>query len=160
MTSEVFPSDTYGIFEPVQNPVQKIKTVEGRLWDSLKELAVTEANVHFMVTLHGLGLATNDVKSFAKKQHQHKRVNRALDFKVMKSAMKSKLPDAFAQAKKLRQQKNNLRTKLSKKYLGNKVKCKRINENMVLRYRQLKKSEIEKANRRIQFIKEKNVLEK
>ena len=75
MTSEVFPSETYSIFEPAQKSAQKIKTVEGRLWESLKELAATEVAIHFLSTLHGLGLATNDVRSFVMKQRKHKRVN-------------------------------------------------------------------------------------
>ena len=61
MTSEVFPSETYSIFEPAQKSAQKIKTVEGRLWESLKELAATEVAIHFMSTLHGMGLAMSKV---------------------------------------------------------------------------------------------------
>ena len=161
MTSEDYSSESYNVFEPVQNPpAQKIKTVEGRLWESFGDLAVTEANIHFMSTLHSMGLATNDVKNFVRKQQKHKRVDGTIDYKVMKSAMKSKLIDAYALAKRLRQQKNIFKTRLSRKYRGDKTKCKHICDNMVMRYRSLKKSELLKAKKRIQFVKEKHELEK
>ena len=75
---------------------QKIKTVEGQLWGTFRALAETEGNVHLLATLKGLGLATNEVRSFVEKQTLHKRTSKAMDYKVLASAMKSKLSDAVS----------------------------------------------------------------
>ena len=81
---------------------QKTKSVEGRLWGSLKALAVTEGNIFFLTTLKKLGLATKDVRSFVEKQVCHKKVKKVTDTRVLRSAMQSKITDACAYAKRLR----------------------------------------------------------
>ena len=83
-------------------PVQNIQTVECQLRRTYERLAGTEANIYLFTTLKGLKLATNDVMNFVKKQTLHKRVLTKPDPKVLQAAMKSKLRDALAFAKKMR----------------------------------------------------------
>ena len=56
--------------------VQKQKSVEGKLRETLLKLAETEAKIHLFSTLKTLGLATNDVKHFVEKQVIHKKVKK------------------------------------------------------------------------------------
>ena len=128
---------------------QKNKTVEGQLWGTYRALAEAEGNVHFMSKLKTLGLATNDVRNFAEKQTIHKKLNKEIDFKVLKSAMRSKLSDACAFTKKLRQIKNTQKNRLTKKYQGNRSKGRRIIDDMVKRYRKLKILEFKEADKKI-----------
>ena len=69
---------------------QSTKTVEGRLMVTLRNLAVTEGNLHLFSTLKKLGLSTNDVTHFVAKQTIHKKVVKEIDNKVRMSAMTSK----------------------------------------------------------------------
>ena len=94
------------------------------------------------------------------KQTIHKKLSKSVDYKVLASAMKSKLSDACSYAKRLRQQKNTLKSRVTRKYLNNKSKSKRIIDDMVKRYRKLKILEYEKADKKIQLCKNKNELEK
>ena len=125
MTTEII-SESSNVFETVPARAQKIKSVEGRLWEAYGDLAVTEANVHFLCKLHQSGLSTNDVKNFAKKQTTHKRTDKSTDHKVVKSAMKSKVVDALAQAKRIRQQKNLLKKRVEKKYRTERLNASRF----------------------------------
>ena len=43
---------------------QKQRSVEGKLWVTLEQLAGAESNIHLFSTLKKLGLSTNDVKHF------------------------------------------------------------------------------------------------
>ena len=95
---------------------QKQKSVEGRLWVTLEQLAGTESNIHLFSTLKKLGLSTNDVKHFVRKQSIHKRANKAEDIRLKRVAMQGKLADACAYAKRLRQSKNELKRKVLNKY--------------------------------------------
>ena len=52
------------IDDQVPTKVHVTKTVEGRLGETLKKLAVTEANLYFLSTLKKLGLSSNDVTNF------------------------------------------------------------------------------------------------
>ena len=83
--------------------VQEKESVEGSLWKTCRTLAATEANVHLFSILTKIGLATNDVGSFALKQSSHKRVKSQVDMRVVRSAMRSKLVDALSYVKRLRQ---------------------------------------------------------
>ena len=80
--------------------VQDKESVEGSLWKTCRTLAITEANVHLLSNLTKIGLATNDVGSFALKQSSHKKVNSQVDKRVVRSAMRSKLVDALSYAKR------------------------------------------------------------
>ena len=71
--------------------VPRIKTVEGQLWMTLKNLAATEAKVHLFSTLRLMGLGTNDVENFVEKQSIHKKVKTWADNRVRGVAMQSKL---------------------------------------------------------------------
>ena len=82
--------------------VSSSKTVEGRLWETMKRLAETEGNLHLFSKLKTLGVGTNDVENFVKKQSGHKRVHASIDAKVRRVAMHSKLADACAYTKRLR----------------------------------------------------------
>ena len=93
-------------------PVQNLKTVECQLRMTYEKLAETEANVYIFNTLKGMNLATNDVKNFVRKQTIHKRVQTKPDSKVQNAAMRSKLSDALAFAKRLRQKRNTLKGSL------------------------------------------------
>ena len=116
---------------------QNTKTVEGRLMVTLRKLAVTEGNLHLLSSLKKRGLSTNDVTHFVVKQTLHKKVDREIDNKVRMSAMTSKIVDATAYAKRLRQEKNTIRSRVLKKYQGSKSKGKRIVDNMDKRYRDI-----------------------
>ena len=134
--------------------------MEGKLWETLLKLAVTEANVHLFSTLKSLGLATNDVKHFVEKQALHKKMNKSLDVRIVKQCMHSKLVDACAYAKKLRQSKNSQRARVLKKYRNSKAKGKRVLKELLDRYREVKLSKMAESNKKIKFYKEKNELKK
>ena len=120
--------------------VQKHKLVEGKMWKTLKCLAETEGTIHLISSLKSRGLATNDVKNFVVKQTIHKRVLTYVDARVRNCAMQSKLKDALAHAKRLRQIKNTLRSKILKQY-KTKAKGKRVVRSLVRKYRKLRNSE-------------------
>ena len=127
------------------NPVPmatKIKSVEGKLWETCRALAGTEGRIHLFNTLKSLGLATNDVKNFVQKQTIHRKVDKMVDAKLKKSAMNCKLKDACAHAKRLRQDKNCLRNKVLSKYRNIGTQGKRIVNDIVIRYRKLKETEM------------------
>lgn len=92
MTSDMNMPESIDISTTVSK-TQKKKSVEGRLWETLKALAVTEGNIYFLSALKKLGLSTKDVKFFAEKQVCHKRVKKDKDTKVVRSAMQSKIVD-------------------------------------------------------------------
>ena len=139
--------------------VLKQKNVEGRLWETLRSLAVTEGNIVLLNTLKSKNLATNDVKNFVDKQKIHKRVNKTADARVRRSAMHSKLADALAHAKRLRQTKNVLKQKFVKQ-CASKSQGSRIIKNLMVRYRQTNQVEIEAAKKKVKFLHEKDVMEK
>ena len=134
---------------------QKKKTVEGQLWNAYKALAEQEGNVYLLSNLKKMGLATNDVWNFVEKQSLHKRVNCSMDTKVMASAMRSKLVDACAFVKRLRQLKNTLRNRVTRKYHHSKSKGKRIIDDMVKRYKKLRHEEYIHADKKIGLQKDK-----
>ena len=105
--------------------VRNDKTVECLLDETYEKLARTEANIHVFTTLKELGLATNDILSFANKQTIHKRVLKLPDQKVIQSALKSKLVDALSFAKRLRQRRNVLIKRLRRK-LDNPTDCRKV----------------------------------
>ena len=106
-----------------------------------------------------MGLCTNDMGSFVTKQSSHKKASSSVDARVKKSAMHSKLTDACMHAKKLRQEKNMLRTKLFNKY-QNKNVAKKIISNMVKKYRIVKSNGLLNADKKISLYKERDILEK
>ena len=139
---------------------QKSKTVEGQLWGTFRALAEAEGRVYLLSKLKSLGLATNDVKNFTEKQVVHKKMSSSIDFRVLKTAMRSKLSDACAHAKLLRQTKNTQKNRLTKKYMLHRSKGKHILDDMVKRYRQLKILEIRKAENKVGLYRERNEVEK
>ena len=126
------------------------KSVEGRLWGTLKALAATEGNILFLTSLRRLGLATRDVKSFIEKQVCHKRVMKCSDIRVLRSAMQSKVLDACAYAKRLRQEKNILKKRVLRKYQSSTAKGRRVVAELVSRYNQTKVREIEDAKQKVE----------
>ena len=139
---------------------QSMKSVEGKLWGTLKLLAGTEGNIYLLSTLIKMGLATNDVRHFVFKQTMNRKSNKKVDNKLKRSAMQSKLNDACSYAKKLRQMKNSLRKKTLHKYLTDGQTGKKVYGDMVKRYRVLKNKEMCKADKKIQLYKEKEDLKK
>ena len=135
--------------------VSKHRTVEGRLWELMKCLAATEGNIHLFNGLKALGIGTNDVENFVRKQSGHKKVHTSIDTKVMRVAMHSKLVDACAHAKRLRQQRNIFRQRLFRKYQS-KMKAKKVLSGLVVKYNGLKNSEIEAAKNKITHLLGKN----
>ena len=105
---------------------------------TLRKLAVTEGNLHLLTTLKKLGLSTNDVSNFVDKQLIHKKVVTQSDSKVRRVAMHSKIVDASAYAKRLRQEKNLWRKRLFKKYQGNKSKGRRVMDELLQKYKHQK----------------------
>ena len=91
------------------NAVLSNQTVECKLRKTYEKLARTEANIHLFISLKNLGLATNDIMSFLKKQTIHKRVHSKPDVKVLEAAMRSKLSDALVFAKRLRRWRDSLK---------------------------------------------------
>ena len=85
---------------------QNVKTVECRLGLTYKKLAETEGNIFLFKSLKSLGLATNDVHNFIRKQTLHKRVNSKPDYRLQKSAMQSKMTDAISYAVNPRRQRD------------------------------------------------------
>ena len=63
------------------NGLHRNKTVECQLEKMYENIAVTEANIELFNTMISLGLATNDVKNFVRKQIIHKRTTDKPDFK-------------------------------------------------------------------------------
>ena len=96
-----------------------------------------------------MGLATNDIMSFVEKQSKHKRVNRELDSRVITSAMKSKVMDVCAHMKRLRQTRNKLRNRVSRKYLDSKSYGKRILQDMVTRYKSVRDDVLCEVDRKV-----------
>ena len=141
-------------------PMAQSKSVEGRLWVTLKLLAGTEAKIHLFSTLKRLGLATHDVGHFVQKQTIHRKASKQIDSKLKKSAMQSKLSDACAYARRLRQTKNNLKNRILNKYSSNRQEGKRVVTEFIQRYRVLKLENIDRVEKKIQHLKVKDELKK
>ena len=148
------------VYDAHAAPVRNKKSVECLLDETYEKLAGTEANIYVFTTLRGLGLATNDVLSFAKKQTIHKRVLKHPDRKVILSAMKSKLQDALSFAKRLRQRRDSLRKKLQKEIGNNGNEFRRLQDKLVNKYRGVKANEMAKAIKKVDHIKEREQLSK
>ena len=82
--------------------------------------------------MKSMGIATNDVSNFVKKQTIHKRVNQAPDTRVQRIAMHSKLADAIAFASRLRRERDMLKKRVSKKYSGSTALGRRLLEESML----------------------------
>ena len=107
-----------------------------------------------------MGLATNDVQSFIRKQTVQKRVNKGPDPKILKATMQSKLMDAVAHAQKLRRQRDIEKKRLSKKYASCKAKGRRILESLNMYYKTHKEEAIQAARYKIENCLLKDELEK
>ena len=83
-----------------------------------------------------------------------------MDSKVRASAMQSKIVDASAYAKRLRQEKNTCRQRVLKKYRLNKAKGKRIVDGMLVKYREKRLQEYTDADKKVQFYREKSLRDK
>ena len=134
---------------------QNHKTVECQLEKTFETLAATEANVELFTVLIDLGLATNDIKNFIQKQTIHKRTDRKPDLQVQKLAMRSKLRDACCFALRLRQKRDDLKKKLTRKYSTKKALGRRILNGMVARYKITKHKEFDEMRKKVEFIKSK-----
>ena len=132
------------------------KTVECQLEVTLEKLAVTESNIELFSTLICMGLATNDVKNFVTKQTIHKRVDKSPDLKVQKISMKSKLKDACAFAKRLRQQRDVLKRRLARKYSDRKAYGRRMLDSLLEKYRNSKKKHCVENKKKIDHLNHKN----
>ena len=149
MTSDIL-SLSFDEFLTVSQ-TQKKQTVEGRLWRTYKALAATESNVYLFNTLKKQGLATNDVRHFVEKQTTNKKVKVFADNRVKKSAMQSKLTDALAYAKRLRQDKNLYKNKVSTKYRNSVAKGRRVLDEIYKRYLSLRESQMETAKKKVKW---------
>ena len=158
MTSDIL-SLSYDEFLTVSQ-TQKRLSVEGRLWRTYKALAATESNIYLFNTLKKQGLATNDVRNFVEKQKINKKVKLHGDKKVKKSAMQSKLSDALAYAKRLRQDKNTFKSKVSTKYRDSVAKGRRVLDELHKRYLVLRDSHMGTAKKKVEWYREKEILTK
>ena len=140
--------------------VPSTKTVEGNLWRTCKLLAVAEGNIYLLNTLQKLGIATNDISNFIEKQIIHMKVNKFADDKARRTLMRSKLIDACAFARRLRQDKNTIRKRVLRKYSNNKAQGKKIVKDIQTKYRQKKALEFENVDKKIVHLKNKNELKK
>ena len=86
----------------------------------------------------------------------HKKASKKVDAKVRNAAMSSKLKDACAYAKRLRQDKNVLKNRILKKYQHRKSEGKRIINNLLDRYRDLRRVEMDHAVQKSAFLRNKN----
>ena len=129
--------------------VPETKSVEGQLWKTMRKLAETEGVIKLLSTLKILGLATNDVNSFVVKQVIHKKVCKDIDNKVKRVAMESKLRDAYAYAKRLRQDKNKYKNRLLRKYQNSRSYGKQILPDLVWKYRELRNKELKDAENKV-----------
>ena len=136
------------------------KTVECQLEEIVEKIAATEANIYLFRTLIGLGLATNDVKNFISKQIIHKRVAKNPDLKVQRMAMRSKLVDACAFVKRLRQLRDKLKGKVARKYSSRKSLGRRVLDRVACKYKRLREKEISDCQAKIEHIKHKNEMDK
>ena len=135
------------------------KTVECQLGMTLDKIAATEANVELFEKLLKLGLATNDIKNFILKQSAQKRILCKPDFKVLRSAMRSKLSDACAFLKRLRRLRDTLKKRIARKYSSRKAYGRKVVDELVSKYREKKILELKKVRRKIEFLKEKEEAE-
>ena len=149
---------------PVSNDAltesRQIKTVECQLEMTFNRIAVTEANIELFGTMLRLGLATNDVKNFIHKQSNQKRVLSKPDFKVQKSAMKSKFSDACAYLKRLKRQRDTLKARIVKKFSSRKSYGRKIIDGLVDSFRSRREIELAKARKKIEFYREKSKIER
>ena len=135
-------------------PEQRTKIVECRLWNTYEKLAATEGNVKLFDACIKMNLATNDVFNFVNKQTIHKRARKGgFDFKVQRAAMTSKLKDALAYAKKLRQVRDKQKKKLSSKLCSNKSLERTTLKNLADRYKEIKEIEIRQAIEKVEHLK-------
>ena len=140
--------------------VQNTKTVECRLRKVYGNLAVTEANIEMFNILIKKNLATKDVTSFVKKQAIHKRVSSKPDPRVQHIAMRSKLYDACAQARKLRLERDTLKRRLARKYETRKSVGRRVLDGLVRDYRSYKEAELQAKKKKIMIIQQNQEVEK
>ena len=160
MTQDMFNLSMPNDGSKTVSMTQRKKTVEGRLWGTLKALAETEGNIYLLTTLKKVGLSTNDVKFFVRKQVCHKKVRQNVDIKVLRSAMQSKVTDACAYAKRLRQNKNIHKNRVLRKYHDNPAKGRRVVAELISKYNATKLNEIESAKKKVNEYKEKDMVEK
>ena len=74
--------------------------------------------------------------------------------------MQSKIVDASAYAKRLRQEKNIWRQRVLKKYRGCKSEGKRVVEDLLSKYRSLKRQEYVDADKKVSHYRDKNERDK
>ena len=87
--------------------------VEEQLGKTMMRLSEADSNIQMFSKMVSRGIATNDVRNFAKKQATNKKADGRLDKRVVKTSMKSKLKDACMTATKLRREKTGLCKQLS-----------------------------------------------
>ena len=107
-----------------------------------------------------MNLATNDVTSFIEKQTQLKKASAKPDLKVKRAAMMSKMVDALALAKRLRQERDLLKRRLDRKYSSRKAQGRKICSEIVSQYYREKDCEFQEAREKIDHLKWKDSSDK
>ena len=87
------------------------------------------------------------------KQVVHKNTTSKPDLKVQKAAMWSKLTDAVAFSKKLRQQRDVIKKRVAKKYAKNAYERRNVLRQLVSYYQQHKKAEMDSARSKIEHLR-------
>ena len=151
-------SNPYSSNDVQAMPIQNSKTVECKLRMTYEKLADTEANIFLFTRLRSMNLGTNDVTNFVRKQSAHKKASNKLDLKVLRTAMKSKMVDAIAFSKRLRQQRDSSKKRLIKKHSNNTNHGRKILQNLVSHYTNYKRKAMCEARMKIEHLKEKDVL--
>ena len=159
------PNSVCNVVDPNLNdamasPRHNTRTVECRLKTTYSKLARTEANIFLFSRLKSLNLATNDVTSFVEKQMTHKRTSKVPDNKVKRAAMNSKLVDAVAYTKRLRQERDLLKRRLSRKYSSRKAQGRKTCADLVALYHREKDSEILAAKQKIDHLRYRELKER
>ena len=98
---------------PVKGPD---KTVEEQLREVVYKLAEEQSRTDMFQVMVKRNIPTNEVRNFIAGQLDMKRTTKNIDKGIVKTVMRSKLKDSYANTARLGQQRATLKMKLLRKY--------------------------------------------
>ena len=110
----------------VTEPDGNNRTVEEQLGQVVLKLAEERSRTSMFNTMVSKSIPTNEVRGFVTKQMNMKRAKHGLDKGMIRTIMRSKLKDSCANLNRLGQQRDNLKTKLMRKYRDRRHRAKEI----------------------------------
>ena len=119
------------------------------------KLTEAEVNAAMFTKMVRSGVATNNVRNFVAKQCKMKKTNQKMSRSLLKSAMKSKLSDACANANRLRQDKRRLMNILIHRFNFSRSKCKCMVRSALLKAKNHRQTRRNKAERKYQHCEQK-----